>query len=260
MPPSDSVSLFYLDGARTPIRREAGALVSGEHRWPEADLAAEAGSAPHRFSPNVLLRPVVQDTLFPTICYVAGPSELAYLGQLREVYRHFEVPMPLVHPRTTASIVDSATLRFVTRYDVSLQDLQPQDEAALNRLLESQLPASVEAAMRDADQIVGRAMQQVIDVLPVVDPTLAGAARTTRGRIEHELRQLHGKLIQAAKKRDETLRRQFTRAQALTFPQGHPQERFVAGVFFLNLYGPALVERLAQELPIDPGKHWVLSI
>jgi uncharacterized protein YllA (UPF0747 family) len=71
---------------------------------------------------------------------------------------------------------------------------------------------------------------------------------------------LQGKLIQAAKKRDETLRRQFTRAQAQTFPTGHPQERVVAGVFFLNLYGPALIDRLSQDLPIDPGKHWVVSI
>ena len=67
-------------------------------------------------------------------------------------------------------------------------------------------------------------------------------------------------MIQAAKRRDETLRRQFTRAQAQTFPQGHPQERTLSVVHFLNLYGPALVERLIEELPIDLGQHWVLSI
>jgi uncharacterized protein YllA (UPF0747 family) len=208
----------------------------------------------------VLLRPIVQDTLFPTICYVAGPSELAYLGQLREVYEHFDLPMPLVHPRTTASLVDSATTRFLTKYDVPFEELQPQDEAALNRLLASQLPPSVEAALNDAQEATQRVMAQVIDAMPAVDPTLAGAARTTRGKIEHELRQLHGKLIQALKKRDETLRRQFTRAQALTFPQGHLQERVVGGTCFLNLYGPALIDRLFEELPMELGQHWVISV
>jgi bacillithiol biosynthesis cysteine-adding enzyme BshC len=259
-PQPDSLALFHLDGARTPIRRDGAEFVIGDERRSPGALAEEARSAPQNFSPNVLLRPIVQDTLFPTICYVAGPSELAYLGQLREVYEHFDLPMPLVHPRTTASLVDSATTRFLTKYDVPFEELQPQDEAALNRLLASQLPPSVEAALNDAQEAMQRVMAQVIDAMPAVDPTLAGAARTTRGKIEHELRQLHGKLIQALKKRDETLRRQFTRAQALTFPQGHLQERVVGGTCFLNLYGPALIDRLFEELPMELGQHWVISV
>ena len=57
--------------------------------------------------------------------------------------------------------------------------------------------------------------------------------------MEHDLRSLHSKVIQAAKRRDDTLRRQFTRAQAQIFPLGHPQERTLGVVFFLNRYGPA---------------------
>ena len=64
-------------------------------------------------------------------------------------------------------------------------------------------------------------------------------------------------MIQAAKRRDETLRRQFTRAQAQIFPDGHPQERTLGVVYFLNRYGPALIDRLLDELPIDLGQHWV---
>ncbi|MGH9372283.1 MAG: bacillithiol biosynthesis cysteine-adding enzyme BshC [Vicinamibacterales bacterium] len=260
VPQPDSLSLFHLDGARKPIRRHGDRFIVGDTQYTATGLANEAASSPQHFSPNVLLRPIAQDTIFPTICYVAGPSELAYLGQLREVYEHFGVPMPLIHPRATATLVDSATARFLTKYPVPLEDLQPQDESALNRLLASQLPPTVEAALTEAAEGIRRAMQQVIDVMPTVDPTLAGAAKTTQGKIEHELRALHGKLIQAAKKRDETLRRQFVRAQAQTFPQGHPQERVLAGVSFLNLYGPALVDRLLEELPMEIGQHWVLAI
>ena len=60
--------------------------------------------------------------------------------------------------------------------------------------------------------------------------------------------------------RDETLRRQFQRAQALAFPNGHPQEREVGFVWFSNHYGPALVDRLLDELPLEMGYHWILSI
>ena len=78
--------------------------------------------------------------------------------------------------------------------------------------------------------------------------------------MEHELQALQGKMIQAAKRRDETLRRQFTRAQAQIFPHGHPQERTLGVVYFLNRYGPALVDRLLEELPLDLGQHWVVTI
>jgi bacillithiol biosynthesis cysteine-adding enzyme BshC len=259
-PQPESVSLFHLDGGRRAIRRDGDRFVIGEGSCTAEQLLQEAETSPAHFSPNVLLRPIVQDTLFPTICYVAGPSELAYLGQLSGVYQHFGIPMPLMYPRASATLVDSAGARFLTRYDVPLETLQPQDESALNRLLESLLPKSVEQAMKDAQESIHRSMQGLIDAMPALDPTLAGAAKTTVGKMEHDLRNLHAKMIQAAKRRDETLRRQFTRAQAQVFPLGHPQERTLAVIYFLNRYGPAVVDRLLADLPLELGKHWILVI
>jgi bacillithiol biosynthesis cysteine-adding enzyme BshC len=256
----DSLALFSLDGGRHPIRRQGDELVVGERTYSSETLSREAGTRPTAFSPNVLLRPVVQDTLFPTICYVAGPSELAYLGQLRGVYQQFGVPMPLIFPRASATILDSASSKFLARYDVALEDLQPQNEAALNRLLASQLPAAVEQSLREATEQVQRSMARVIEAMPAIDPTLVGAAKTTLGKIEHDLRSLHAKVIHAAKRRDETLRRQFIRLQAQAFPLGHPQERTLAVIYFLNRYGPGVVDRLLEQLPLEPGWHWVIAV
>lgn len=260
LPQADSISLFHLDHVRKPIRRQGDGCAIGDTVVTLDALSKQASASPQHFSPNVLLRPIVQDTLFPTICYVAGPSELAYLGQLGSIYQHFNVPMPLMYPRATATLVDSAAMRFLSKYDVRFEDLQPQDESALNRLLETQLPESVEHSLKHAEESIRTSMQQVVEAMPALDPTLAGAAKTTLGKMEHDLRALHTKVIHAAKKRDETLRRQFTRAQVQVFPHGHPQERTLGVVFFLNRYGPALVDRLLEELPVEMGHHWVLSI
>ena len=259
-PQADSVALFYIDGARRPIRRDGSRFVAGDHTFTLDALTQELASSPERFSPNVLLRPLVQDTLFPTICYVAGPSEVAYLGQLRQVYEHFGIPMPLVQPRGTATLIDSATARFLGKQDVPLASLQQQDEAALNHLLEAQLPKSVEEAISDAEETLRAKMQRVIETIPAVDPTLAGAAKTTLSKMEHDLQGLQGKMIQAVKRRDETLRRQFIRAQAQIYPLGHPQERTLAVIYFLNRYGPALIDRLFAELPLELGLHWIITI
>jgi bacillithiol biosynthesis cysteine-adding enzyme BshC len=253
-------ALFVLDGGRQPIRRQDGRLLIGDHTYTAASLAEEAAEHPAGFSPNVLLRPIVQDTLFPTICYVAGPNELAYLGQLRSVYEYFGVPMPLMYPRVTATLVDAGALRFLTKYQVPIESMQPRDEAALNELLKSQLPANVEASFEAATAAIESQMARVIKALPAVDPTLEGAAKTTLAKMQKDLESLHGKMIQAAKRRDETLKRQFLRTRSLVYPDGHPQERAISFVSFLNQYGPALVDRLMAELPLDVGTHWIVTI
>jgi bacillithiol biosynthesis cysteine-adding enzyme BshC len=259
-PAQDSLALFHLDGSREPIRHRDGAFFVGESPSTRDELVEEATRRPASFSPNVLLRPVVQDALFPTVCYVAGPNELGYLAQLRRVYEHFGVPMPLVYPRAMGTIVDQAAVRFLTKHDLPLGALQRQDEAALNELLEKQIPRSVEDAFAATTRAVETEMSRLIETMPALDPTLEGAAASTLKRMRHDLEALHGKVIQAAKRRDETLRRQYLRVRALAFPNGRAQEREIGFTYFLNQYGPALVERLDDELTLELGQHWILAI
>ena len=245
----DGAALFRIDGGRR-------AIAAGE----AAELAEATRSKPETFSPNVLLRPIVEDVLFPTICYVSGPNELAYLGQLKSVYEHFNVPMPLFYPRASATVLDSASARFLNKYDLPFETLQARDESALNRVLAASLPEAVDAALQQTEQAIEASMANLIAAVPAIDPTLEGAAKSTLGKLQHDLTTLRGKIIGAAKKRDETLRRQFFRAQSQAFPDGLPQERAVGGVWLLNRYGPALVQRLLEELPLGLGHHWVLTL
>ncbi len=259
-PAPGSISLFHLNDGREAIRVDGGKVRIGDRTMTLDELATMASEAPEHFSPNVLLRPIVQDMVFPTIGYVAGPNELAYLGQLRDVYARFDVPMPLMYQRATATLVDSNTFRFLAKYDLPLQALQAQDEAALNHLLQSQLPPTVEQSLAAVASLVEERMEALAKAVPQIDATLEGTVRSTLTKMQHDVQSLRNKVIQAAKRRDETLRRQFQRAQALTFPQGHPQEREVGVVWFLNRYGPALVDRLLDELPLAMGHHWILTI
>ena len=259
-PADGAVALFRLDGGRLPIRLGGDAFAIGDATFSSGDLVELVRDRPQAFSPNVLLRPIVQDTLFPTAAYVSGPNELGYMGQLQEVYRRFGVPMPLIYPRLSATVLDRAALKFLARHDLGLERLQAQDDGALNGLINAQLPPEVEAAVAAAEQQGAARLDAIADLVTGIDPTLAGAARTTKQRMERDLRTLRGKIVQAAKRRDTTLRRQFQRTRAQAFPDGAPQERAVSFVYFINRYGPGVVDRLLADLPLDVGRHWLLTL
>ena len=259
-PQPDAVALFLLGDTRQPIRQDGNRLRVGDDLVDRTEILDQLRENPACLSPNVLLRPVVQDRLFPTVCYVAGPNELAYLAQLARVYEHFDVPMPLIAPRISATLVDAAVLKFLRRHDIAVETLQPQDESALNRLLGAKLPKAVDLTMRAAAAAIQDQMQAVRAAVTDVDPTLSGAADSTLGRMERDLKSLQNKVVQAAKRQDQTLRRQFARAQMQLFPQGTPQERAVGMVYFLNRHGPALIDRLVTDPALDANHHWVIAI
>jgi bacillithiol biosynthesis cysteine-adding enzyme BshC len=263
-PAADAVCLFYVsDAGRQPIKRQGADYLIGETVRTASDLAAEASAHPERFSPNVLLRPLVQDRLFPTVCYVGGPSELAYQAELGSLYRELGVERPLLASRTSATLVDSAAGRFLDRHDVPYEAFQAQDELALNKLLESQLPPSVDRAIEAIGEYVGARADELKATVESIDPTLAGVVDTTFDRIRGTLDTMQTKIVQASKKKDDTLRRQFIRTRALLFPDGHPQERLLNVAFFVNRYGLAIGDRLLDALPsaLDAGHaHYIVSL
>ena len=260
-PAEDSLALFYIDDAgRHAIKSRGGDLLAGERALSRQSLIDQARSSPEHFSPNVLLRPLVQDCLFPTVCYVGGPSELAYQAQLRDVYPAFGVEAPLLYSRPSATLLDAGAARFLDRHRLSLEALHVQDDSTLNKLLESQLPPSIERALDDAARSISKSADTLKGEVRPLDPTLAGVVETTAEHMQRELKTLHHKIIHAAKRKDETLRRQFQRTRTLAFPGGHPQERTLNLVFALNRYGLAVGDRLVEQLPLDTGKHYVLTL
>jgi bacillithiol synthase len=259
-PQEGSTALFHLNSGRQAIKVHSQGFLVGDDVESAPTLIRRIIETPEHFSPNVLLRPLAQDTLFPTACYVAGPNELAYLAQLRRVYDALSLPMPLIQPRASATILDTNAMRFLSRYDIPMESLRAQDEAVLNEVLEAQLPPTVEASFEDALQAIQQPMERLAQEVHLIDATLEGATRSTLSRMQDDLKKLNSKIIQAAKRKDDTLRRQFRHAKGQAFPGGEPQERVVGFVYFLNKYGPALVDRLSRDLPLDAGTHWVVTI
>ena len=207
------------NGGRTPIKKQGDQLVIGDDDALERGARARGDGASRAVQPERAAPPDRPGHALPDHLLRGRPERAgvprAAARRLRGVRRADAAHVP-AHDRDAARFGRDALPREVRacRSSICARRTNPRS----NKLLESQLPASVEESLRDAATQTQQSMARVVDALPSLDPTLAGAAKTTLGKMEHELRSLHSKVIHAAKKRDETLRRQFVRAQAQAFP------------------------------------------
>ena len=250
----DGVNCFLLaDGRRSLVRDGDGfRLRDSRQTIPAADLRRLALEEPERLSPNVALRPVVQDALFPTIAYVAGPGELAYFAQLRPVYQAFDVPMPLIVPRASLTLLDPRVAQLLERFRLALPDLTLEPEQLASRVLRTHLPPDFDATLAKARESVTEIFRGVGEAIAAVDPTLKATVGQTAGHIQGHLGQLERKAVQALKRREAETRQQIQRVREALMPGGKPQERVLPLLPFLARYGPALLETIRAAID-GPG-------
>ena len=258
----DAVNCFLLSGGRHALVREAAGfrLRDTGELMAAAELQRLVEEAPERLSPNVALRPVVQDALFPTVAYVAGPGELAYFAQLRPVYAHFGVPMPLLVPRAFLTLAEPRFLQLMERFRLGLPDLTLEPEQLTSRVLRTLLPPDVEVTLAKARDAVSEIFQGVGEAVAAVDPTLRATAGQAAGHIRGHLDQLERKAVQALKRREADTHQQLLRLCLALMPGGRPQERVFPALPYLAKYGPALLASLRQAIDGPGWEHQLVSL
>ncbi len=259
----DMVPLLVLDeGRRRAMVRRDGRfeLKAGGASFSEEELLEFAGSDPERLSPNVTLRPVVQDTLLPTVGYVGGPAEVAYFAQIHPVYAILDRPMPVIVPRASATIVDRDTRKTLERYGLSLEELVGDRETRMRHIVERSLEGSTAALFDETESNLARDLDRLRAALEASDPTLASSLDGSRRKMFYQVNKLRNRFIRAAAGRDETLRRRLEMAEAFLHPQDVLQERVLNVFSYLVLTGYGIVEDLAEVLDPECRDHQVIDL
>ncbi len=198
-------------------------------------------------SPNVLLRPVVESALFPTLAYVGGPGEVAYFGQLRRLFRRHGLEMPVVAPRASLLIVERKVAKILERFDLEADDVRDLD-GLLGRLAREGTPRELRKAMRKWRGAVDEAAKELAAAAVRVDPTLKGAATAARNASFGALGALEKKIARAVKHKNETEWRQLAKTRSNLWPGGKPQERVLGPLQYVMRYGPEFVALVLNEL------------
>ncbi len=262
-PERGSAFLFVHEGGRRQAlvwEAERFALRDRTKAFDAEGLVREIAEHPARFSPNVALRPLVQDALLPTLAYVGGPSEIAYFAQLGPLYAALDLPEPLLIPRFSLTLVEPRWARLLEKYGLALGDLLAGAEAAHQRVLERMSDADHNLLFEQAHHAVRGAMQNLRPLLRQTDPTLERSLERAEQKIHHQIERLRQQYLHARARQDEVLSRQMRRLALALAPQGSLQERAMNIFYFLARYGEELLSRLCEPRGFTNGAHLVVYL
>lgn len=247
----DGATLVFLEGlqGRDRLVRAGDGFRTrrGGQTHTMADLAAIAAAEPERLSPNVLLRPVVESALLPTVAYIAGPGELNYLALTPPVYATLGVDRQLPVARWSGVAIEPRVERVMAKFGLTLDDLRGPDGVIEGRIARSQLPEGATATIARLRQALDAEYGSLAAAAVAIDPTLEKTVQGARGNALRGVEEIEKKLVQHLKKRSETELGQVARARNLVRPDGKPQERVFTVAPLLARNGRAFLDAVLAE-------------
>ena len=257
-------NLFLLDDTgRHPIdRTEGGAfeLRDDGRTFTEAELLDRLDAEPEAFSPNVVLRPLMQDTIVPTATYVAGPSEVSYFAQYKDVYAWADLAMPLIHPRASVSLVESKVEKVLEKYDLTICRFDDSVDHLFQDVVVQEMEVDVDAMFDEAMTPLHQTINELKAEVEAVDPTLGKSAEATRASLIEAVNELKHKVVRAEKRQKEEVRAQLEKVHVNLRPGGALQERTINVLYYLNKYSLGLLADLRDVLSTDTSSHQVVRL
>ncbi len=254
----DDASLLFLlsEGKRVPIRFKDGQFVTRDRSYTASELQGLAD----RLSPNALLRPVMQDFLLPTVSYIGGPAEIAYLAQSQVLYKQLLGRMPLIYPRNSFTLLDARATKLLDHLGLHALDLMDYQEKVKSRIAAKLVPATLNQEFESLRSNLASSLSTLNGKLMSFDPTLQAALKKSRAKILYQVDKLAQKTARETMRREVRAGRDATYLINLVYPNRHLQERTYSIVPFLAKYGLYLPQRLFAETQLACPDHMVRTL
>lgn len=253
----DTSLLFLLsEGKRSPIRWRDGRFVTRERSYSVSELQAIS----QNISPNALLRPVMQDYLLPTVSYVGGPSEIAYLAQSQVLYENLLGRMPVIFPRNSFTLLDARATKLLNRYALRVSDLFDHSENVKSRIASKLVPPGLSDEFAALHSGISSSFASLQSKLIDFDPTLEAASKKSMAKMLYQMDKLAQKTAGETLRRDERTAFDAAYLMNLVYPHRHLQERFYSIVPFLAKHGLDLPQRLLDQTQLTCPDHMVRTV
>lgn len=248
------INLFYLaDNLRERIERseDRWQVLNGDVVWTQQELEQELEQHPERFSPNVILRGLLQERILPDVAFIGGGAEVAYWLQLRTLFEHHNVFFPALILRQSFHWMDAYTSDLVHKTGLDIPGLFAEEHEQTAQLISRH--GGTEWQLVPQQQALEALLLQLKEQATAIDPTLREAAGAVMARIRRQVDALSKKMLRAEKKKHEIVLDRLQRIRQQLFPNNGLQERVENFLPFYLQYGPAFFDMLLRNQ--DPWKQ-----
>ena len=257
-----STPLFLIrDGRRIPLHSQGPEnFVAGESQLSQADLLHLAQTSPESFSPNVLLRPVIEDYLLPTLAYVGGAAEVAYFSQAGALYEQLVGRITPILPRFSATLIETKPQALLDKYGLAFQDLFRGPEALRETIGSHLLDTPLQSSFDRAAAAVEGSMGAIRSLLEQLDKTLVESANNAESKMLYQLTNLRSRAARAELRQTEVADRHTRILSNFLYPDKTLQEREFAGMYFLAKHGRELLHGLLDSIHPDCVDHQLITL
>lgn len=253
--------LFYIEkGERCGLEDRGGrfCLKNRSRHFSLDQLIGSLETCPEKFSPNVLLRPLVQDTLLPTCAYIAGPAEVAYFAQIQVLYALRNHPMPVIWPRESFTILNAEIFKTMQNLGIGIEDCFSRATALRKKALLNSGIGSPDSGLERFRRNLEETFTELSKDAGALEPSLPQAMDTAKRKMLHNLRRIRSRL----QRLEEDSNTEIIRAADLLLhhclPLGNLQERELSILHFLAQNGPGVLDTVRNSMRLSDFSHRVL--
>lgn len=258
-----SSNLFFLneDNERIKIQYVDGIWSIPGKKWTQNELLDNIEENPEQFSPNVFLRPVLQDFILPVAAYVGGPGEIAYYAQMKQFYTCFGFRMPIILPRFSLTLFESSIDRVIEKLPFDWHRYRDRIEDLEKDFVKSTESVNIEKLFGIWRSQIDELSRAKRDEIGDIDPSLKGSVGKAKAAYFSELDKLKGKVYRSVKEQENVQLDRIKRIKNNIFPNGNLQEREIAFIYYMNKYGTDLWDCIMEELEEEkPLSHLQLHL
>jgi bacillithiol synthase len=249
------INLFYLQPGnrnRIVLQDDTYKVLNTDLSFTQAEILNELEQHPERFSPNVVLRPLFQESVLPNLAYVGGGGELAYWLERKPLFEHFKINYPVLVRRNSVLWIERDSVKKIQKFGISPVRFFEDVEAIVRQYVEENSATDVNLSGEINE--VKRLFEEIADKAIQIDPTLEGAVRADAVKTQTLIEQWQGRLIRAEKQKHEVTLNQIRALKDKLFPGGGLQERHTNFMPFFLRYGERFFDIMKDKLlPLDQG-------
>ncbi len=235
-------------------------LKNKRKKFSKDELLELLNQYPELFSPNVMLRPICQDYLFPTGLYIGGPGEINYFAQVSTLYKCFNIEPPIIYPRASLTIIEKNIFSTLNKLNLKYQDFFLGKDFFNDKVLNLISEINLDQIFNDTENQVKLLFSSLSDEIIHIDQHLNSAVNKIIEKTNQNLKNIKNKAIKAQQTKHSVTLRQIQKIETLIFPNEKLQERVLSFIYFVNKYGVGILKWMINEISINKFEHQILEL